>query len=127
MNRADLNAGAGWGFKQIRGCEYTGGSSVVGVGIPTKPWEERRIGKRRRDYRGSLITRSTIISGNFYLLGRALMNIMTCSSPSRSCYLFLPISHSLSHLRGISCRYQPLDDPRRKIVVGREIPRRAIN
>lgn len=31
MNRADLNAGAGWGFKQIRGCEYTGGSSVVGV------------------------------------------------------------------------------------------------
>jgi len=32
MNRADLNAGAGWRFKQIRDCEYTGGSSVVGVG-----------------------------------------------------------------------------------------------
>lgn len=28
------------------------------------------------------------ISGNFYLFGRALMNIMTCSSSSRSYYLF---------------------------------------
>ena len=63
--------------------------------MPTKPREERRIGKRRRDYRESLITRSTIISGNFYLLGRTLMNIMTCSSSSRSCYLFPSIS--LSH------------------------------
>lgn len=39
MNRADLNAGAGWGFKQIRGCECTGGSSAVGVG--TEPGEEK--------------------------------------------------------------------------------------
>lgn len=46
--------------------------------------ENGRNVERQRDYQASLITRSPIISGNFYLLGRALMNIMTYSSLSRS-------------------------------------------
>lgn len=80
MNRTSLNSGAR-GLEQIWGCECTRESSFVNIG--TGAAVEYAVGETKR-LPGIINNAEHHYSGNFYLLGRALMNIMTYSFLSRS-------------------------------------------
>lgn len=80
MNRTSLNSGAR-GLEQIWGCECTRESSFVNIG--TGAAVEYVVGETKR-LPGIINNAEHHYSGNFYLLGRALMNIMTYSFLSRS-------------------------------------------
>ena len=83
MNRTSLNSDAR-GLKQIWGCKCTRESSFVNIGIGATV--EYVVGETKR-LPGIINNAEHHYSANFYLLGRALMNIMTYSFLFRSIYL----------------------------------------